>query len=99
MDDVVLCNTLIERNLLTLIKALKNRISRTHFDFKLQGLFGKMAKVTLYDLPSKNPCRTWSLNPWKTRLLLNYKEIEYDTEWIEYPDIAPKFKALSVLTT
>lgn len=55
-----------------------------------------MIKVTLYDLPSKDPCRTWSLNPWKTRLILNYKEIEYDTEWTEYPDVAPKFKALWV---
>ncbi|QDS72629.1 hypothetical protein FKW77_002275 [Venturia effusa] len=55
-----------------------------------------MAKVTLYDLPSKDPCRSWSLNPWKTRLLLNYKEIDYDTEWVEYPDIAPKFKAFGL---
>ncbi|TLD39559.1 putative glutathione s-transferase protein [Venturia nashicola] len=55
-----------------------------------------MAKVTLFDLPSKDPCRTWSLNPWKTRLFLNYKEIEYGTEWVEYPDIAPKFKAFGI---
>lgn len=55
-----------------------------------------MAKVTLYDLPSRDPCSTWSMNPWKTRLLLNYKKIEYNTEWVEYPNVAPKVKEWSV---
>lgn len=27
------------------------------------------------------------------RLVLNYKGIDYETEWTAYPDIAPKFKA------
>ncbi|KAK0732523.1 hypothetical protein B0T21DRAFT_334731 [Apiosordaria backusii] len=47
-------------------------------------------QVILFDLPSKPPCKTWSLNPWKTRLLLNFKNIPYKTEWKEYPDIAPR---------
>lgn len=29
-------------------------------------------------------------------MILNYKEIPYTTEWVEYPDLAPKFKALSI---
>jgi len=49
-----------------------------------------MSKLTLYDLPSKGHCRCWSLNPWKTRLALNFKNIDYKTEWIEYPDIASR---------
>ncbi|EEY22989.1 conserved hypothetical protein [Verticillium alfalfae VaMs.102] len=54
-------------------------------------------KVILYDLPSKdngNGC--WSLNPWKTRLALNYKQIPYTTTWIQYPDIEPTFKGLGL---
>ncbi|KAK4203952.1 hypothetical protein QBC40DRAFT_7907 [Triangularia verruculosa] len=46
--------------------------------------------VTLFDLPSQPPCKAWSLNPWKTRLLLNFKNIPYKTEWLEYPDIAAR---------
>jgi len=29
-------------------------------------------------------------------MILNYKDIPYTTEWVEYPDLAPKFKALSI---
>ncbi|KAH6657020.1 putative glutathione S-transferase [Truncatella angustata] len=48
--------------------------------------------IILYDLPSQAPCKCWSLNPWKTRLLLNFKGLDYKTEWVEYPDIKPKFQ-------
>ncbi|KAJ5503495.1 Glutathione S-transferase N-terminal [Penicillium fimorum] len=42
----------------------------------------------LYDIPSgKAPSVTWSPNPWKTRLLFNFKGIDYRTQWVEYPDI------------
>jgi len=27
-------------------------------------------------------------------MALNYKGVDYNTEWVEYPDIAPKFKEL-----
>ncbi|KIW35604.1 uncharacterized protein PV07_02291 [Cladophialophora immunda] len=47
-------------------------------------------EVILYDLPSKGGF-CWSLNPWKTRLVLNYKGIPYKTEWVEYPDLKPTF--------
>ncbi|KAK5128148.1 hypothetical protein LTR08_004100 [Meristemomyces frigidus] len=30
------------------------------------------------------------------RLALNYKGLPYTTEWVEYPDLAPKFKALGI---
>ncbi|KAL2131219.1 hypothetical protein VTI74DRAFT_5396 [Chaetomium olivicolor] len=50
-------------------------------------------QIVLFDLPSKDPCSCWSLNPWKTRLLLNYKGLDYRTEWVEYPDIKPRLEA------
>ena len=53
-------------------------------------------EITLYDLPSSPPNACWSLNPWKTRLVLNYKAIPYKTTWLEYPSIAPTFTALGI---
>ncbi|CAK3950952.1 related to glutathione S-transferase [Lecanosticta acicola] len=53
-------------------------------------------EIILYDLPSKGRSACWSLNPWKARLALNYKGVPYKTEWVEYPDLAPKFKALGI---
>ncbi|KAK4129679.1 hypothetical protein N657DRAFT_640345 [Parathielavia appendiculata] len=46
-------------------------------------------QIVLFDLASKEPRSCWSLNPWKTRMLLNYKGLDYRTEWVEYPDIQP----------
>ncbi|KAL7934340.1 hypothetical protein V8C35DRAFT_280084 [Trichoderma chlorosporum] len=45
---------------------------------------------TLFDIPTKAPQVSWSPNTWRTRLLLNYKGIDYKTEWVEYPDIGPR---------
>ncbi|KAK1829573.1 putative glutathione s-transferase [Podospora conica] len=44
-------------------------------------------QITLFDIPCREPRKTWSLNPWKIRMLLNYKGLDYKTEWLEYPDI------------
>lgn len=55
-----------------------------------------MSEVILYDIPSKDPRHCWSLNPWKTRLILNFKGIPYKTEWLEYPDIAPTLKSFGI---
>ena len=61
-------------------------------------------QITLFDLRSKEPNRTWSLNPWKSehalivtengtpllivlriaRLVLNFKGLDYKTEWVKY---------------
>ncbi|KXH27947.1 hypothetical protein CNYM01_04547 [Colletotrichum nymphaeae SA-01] len=48
-------------------------------------------KLILFDIPDRNGT-CWSLNPWKTRLTLNYKGIDYKTEWLEYPDMGPRLK-------
>ncbi|RMZ86430.1 hypothetical protein DV736_g6342, partial [Chaetothyriales sp. CBS 134916] len=53
-------------------------------------------EIVLYDIPSRDPNKSWSLNPWKSRLALNYKGVPYKTQWVEYPDIAPTLKALGV---
>ncbi|KAH7080389.1 glutathione S-transferas-like protein [Paraphoma chrysanthemicola] len=52
-------------------------------------------QVIFYDLANRQG-KAWSLNPWKTRLVLNYKNIDYKTEWVEYPDLAPYFKSLGI---
>lgn len=66
------------------------------------------SQTILYDLPSKRGT-SWSLNPWKSkhnlnesravltraaRLILNFKGIDYKTEWVEFPDVEPKMKSL-----
>ncbi|KAK4550501.1 hypothetical protein LTR36_000080 [Oleoguttula mirabilis] len=51
--------------------------------------------LILYDLASRHNT-AWAPNPWKTRIALNFKRIEYKTEWVEYPDLAPKFKAVGI---
>ncbi|KAH8127167.1 hypothetical protein FP744_10007505 [Trichoderma asperellum] len=45
------------------------------------------ATYTLFDIPTKAPRVCWSMNTWRTRLLLNYKGLHYKTEWVEYPNI------------
>ncbi|KAH6689779.1 hypothetical protein F5X68DRAFT_204266 [Plectosphaerella plurivora] len=55
-------------------------------------------KFILYDIPSKDKAAgCWSLNPWKTRMALNFKGIDYKTQWVEYPDIEPLLKSLGVV--
>lgn len=44
-------------------------------------------KIVLFDLASKDGNRCWSLNPWKTRFALNFKNLDYTTEFLEYPDL------------
>ncbi|KAF7551241.1 hypothetical protein G7Z17_g5161 [Cylindrodendrum hubeiense] len=48
--------------------------------------------IVLYDIPTKGPQHCWSWNNWKTRFLLNFKGLDYVTEWTEYPDIKPTFE-------
>ncbi|KAI4113594.1 MAG: hypothetical protein LQ345_005459 [Seirophora villosa] len=54
------------------------------------------SEITLFDLASKAPNRSWSANSLKTRLVLNYKSIPYTTHWLEFPDIKPHHEALSI---
>ncbi|KAI1822876.1 putative glutathione S-transferase [Xylaria intraflava] len=50
------------------------------------------AKILFFDIPSKDPIHAWSANTWKTRLLLNVKGLDYETEWVEYPEIKTRLQ-------
>ncbi|KAF8994491.1 hypothetical protein BDQ17DRAFT_1401424 [Cyathus striatus] len=43
--------------------------------------------ITFFDVPSKVQDKAWSPTNWKIRYVLNYKQLPYKTQWIEYPDI------------
>ncbi|KAI1138135.1 putative glutathione S-transferase [Hypoxylon sp. FL0543] len=49
-------------------------------------------EIIFFDLPSKPPNKAWSGNTLRTRFVLNFKKIPYKTEWIEYPDLKPRFQ-------
>ncbi|KAJ1307246.1 hypothetical protein OPQ81_001359 [Rhizoctonia solani] len=51
--------------------------------------------IIFYDLVDANG-KSWSPNPYKTRLSLNYKGIPYRTEYIAFPDIEPRMKELGL---
>ncbi|KAL8952977.1 MAG: hypothetical protein Q9222_001153 [Ikaeria aurantiellina] len=53
-------------------------------------------EVTFYDLARAPPSKCWSFNPWKTRLILNYKNIPYTTHFLEMPSIATHHSSLSI---
>ncbi|PBK99990.1 hypothetical protein ARMGADRAFT_1008482 [Armillaria gallica] len=50
--------------------------------------------LTLYDIPSTLPSKTWSPNVSKVRYVLNYKGLPHHTEWVEFPDIEGLYKRL-----
>ena len=45
----------------------------------------------LYDLPSKQENACWSPNTWKSRAALNFKGVSYETVWVPYHELKPKF--------
>ncbi|CAE7232118.1 unnamed protein product [Rhizoctonia solani] len=51
--------------------------------------------IIFYDLVDAKG-KSWSPNPYKTRLSLNYKGTPYRTEYVAFPDIEPKMKALGL---
>ncbi|THH18198.1 hypothetical protein EW146_g2737 [Bondarzewia mesenterica] len=55
--------------------------------------------IILYDLQGNTAMKAWSPNVWKSRYILNYKGLPYETEWIEFPDIADFCKRLRVPPT
>jgi len=48
--------------------------------------------ITLYDIQSK--VGAWSPNTWKTRFVLNYKQLPYKTEWVSLPDVEPILRSI-----
>ncbi|CAE6477970.1 hypothetical protein ACGC1H_002714 [Rhizoctonia solani] len=51
--------------------------------------------IVFYDLVGVDG-DSWSPNPYKTRLTLNFKGLPYRIEYIAFPDIEPKLKELGV---
>ncbi|KAJ3191596.1 hypothetical protein HK101_007576 [Irineochytrium annulatum] len=51
-------------------------------------------KLQFFDIASQQQPHTWNPNTVKTRLALNYKQIDHDTTFLSYPDIAPTLTAL-----
>ncbi|KAH6888846.1 hypothetical protein BKA70DRAFT_1330870 [Coprinopsis sp. MPI-PUGE-AT-0042] len=47
--------------------------------------------ITFFDIPTQRGNRPYSINTWKTRFCLNYKQLAYKTEWVEYLDIPPVY--------
>ncbi|KAI0019769.1 hypothetical protein F4780DRAFT_404494 [Xylariomycetidae sp. FL0641] len=52
------------------------------------------APITFFDIASGPPVRPFAPNPWKTRYALNFKGLDYRTEWVELPDVASVRKRL-----
>ncbi|PBL00008.1 hypothetical protein ARMGADRAFT_1008500 [Armillaria gallica] len=50
--------------------------------------------LTLYDIPSTLPSKSWSPNIYKVRYVLNYKGLPHHTEWVEFPHIEGLYKRL-----
>ncbi|KAI0334079.1 hypothetical protein GY45DRAFT_1296000 [Cubamyces sp. BRFM 1775] len=55
--------------------------------------------ITFYDIPSNVKGTSWSGNTLKTKLTLNYKRLQYETVWVEYPLIARTCQELNVAPT
>jgi glutathione S-transferase len=49
-------------------------------------------QIRFLDLACQKPCSSWLRHSLKTRLALNYKGLDYVTEWTEYPEIEGKVK-------
>lgn len=52
--------------------------------------------IVFYDIASKEPRTTFAANPWKCRLALNFKDVQYQTQWVEMPDITSVREELGV---
>ncbi|KAK4504550.1 hypothetical protein PRZ48_005466 [Zasmidium cellare] len=50
-------------------------------------------EILFYDLPSRGKCQCWSPNTWKTRAVLNYKNLPYKTEFVPFTQLQGKLKA------
>ncbi|KAF7761035.1 hypothetical protein Agabi119p4_10444 [Agaricus bisporus var. burnettii] len=47
--------------------------------------------ITFYDIAAKPPIKTLSANTWKTRFVLNYKKLPYNTVYLLFADIQKEF--------
>lgn len=52
--------------------------------------------IILFDVPTKAPRQSSSQNVFKTRALLAFKGLPYQTTWLEYPQIADSLKSFGI---
>ncbi|RLL97329.1 hypothetical protein CFD26_104383 [Aspergillus turcosus] len=52
--------------------------------------------IVFYDIASGPPRTCYAVNPWKTRYALNFKQVHYQTEWVELPEVATMRKRLGL---
>ncbi|EED77185.1 predicted protein [Postia placenta Mad-698-R] len=55
--------------------------------------------ITLYDIQCKLDSTAWSPHTWRTRIILNYKKLPYQTTWMPLPDVQTVLPAVGVLPT
>ncbi|TFK64493.1 hypothetical protein BDN72DRAFT_263701 [Pluteus cervinus] len=55
--------------------------------------------IVLYDIESSLPTKVWSPNTWRIRYTLNYKQLPYRTEWVEFSDIVTLCKHIGAEPT
>ncbi|KAF8524592.1 hypothetical protein BU17DRAFT_63157 [Hysterangium stoloniferum] len=57
--------------------------------------------ITLYDTSSREGKITgsWNTMTLKTRLSLNFKKLQFQIVWLEYPEIEPTMQRIGVVTT
>lgn len=52
-----------------------------------------MTSIVLFDIDRRDGRACWSPSVWKTRFVLNFKGLDYETRWLEFPDIGPTLEA------
>ncbi|EKM75008.1 hypothetical protein AGABI1DRAFT_116585 [Agaricus bisporus var. burnettii JB137-S8] len=52
--------------------------------------------ISFYDLTAKPPFKTVSVNSWKIRYALNFKNLPYKTLYFEFPDMAKEFSKVGI---
>ncbi|THH30526.1 hypothetical protein EUX98_g3656 [Antrodiella citrinella] len=59
-----------------------------------------MSELVFYDIVGKNVgAKAWSPSTWIIRFALNYKGLNYRTEWIEFPDVEAVCKNIGAAPT
>jgi len=54
-------------------------------------------KIMYYDLARRGHHNTsWTFNVWKSRLVLNYKQLPYHTEWLDHTNIGATLSSLGI---
>jgi glutathione S-transferase len=94
---IVSCNTrdgstepvprFLRRLTMTSHRVLASHPSNTPLAKQINTMTSSSPAITFYDIASAPPLRTFAANPWKARFALNFKRVQYQTQWTQMPDI------------